>query len=1098
MADELETLEIDALRAELLKVREYYVIQVTQNDRNERRLKRLARRLKRANISLISSERRNRQIERQRELLLMQKNDIKDRKSLRIKPLLKVLKGYRLKRLRDFLGKWYHNVSEILDYEESRESYLKAVRNTVTQSIAKKFGVMFGGVVEESEEEESDENEDEIPNEYEEIYAQVHEDLVEHCAEAHITLVKQCSVRLLAKSLRSLSNISKKIGLEQLKICTIESIIEGRGPVNTYEYQGGNVKTSSNPENNTKSIRVTLGPNLRETVLGRKTTSDRSLVSRFYSKTGENLANKIGSSSLVQSFLTYMKEQKDYVIIEKQLRLKEILKNKYFKITARAWRRISEHGKTKHERNEQVGDEKHDPIVKGTEDRNRRFSQTGTNNPQRRGRSSLNSEQKAAIMQLYKEGEKKPDPAEISVKDIGKYLNSQGFKSGPVKNTKSLAVKLPPRASVQQEPAVKRRFDLQFTGSMSIKGKAKQELFEMDDIDDVGDDRLENRVYSSVVKKEIDAGARSSYVPEASSPQIAISKRPSSLCGSTSSSLESSSIRNSVLTIGGSKPPPPPPGSNGLSSASDNTMPLGSSIPPPPPGLHNQPPPPPSVRIPPPPGSNPPPPPPSSTRIPPPPPGSNITSPPPSSTQPPPPPNTRMPPPPPNSGAPSQTAPPPGSFAQAPPANTAPVVKPPQDMITKKLYWDVIPKYKLKTTLWNLGLNPSTHINFAELTSIFAEKKAEETTQTAKAAVKTQVYVTDMKKANNSGIVLSRFPYRSADIAHILNTMDEKKIKSDDLTKLVKLAPNEEELEKLKGFTGSYSDIMMSEQYLIDCWVKVPMFQIRLECFKFKIDFNSELPDVCDMITTISDALSAVRESLSFKNMIAVILSIGNYLNHGTNKGNAQGFSLNTLSQLDTVKGCDKQKTPLIFFILNTLSDRSQLNFITEFEACIKASRFEITDLDLKVAEFNKGFVLMEKARDQALEIHDIKELKIFCTQVDSFFMNSRDKFEELKQAVVDVKKLFEQTLELYGEDKTTKATEFFKKFSCFAGMCKKAHEEITVKKGKEEMMKIAMAKKLAAQKPEVKKEISAQVRRTIRMSVKSRIQGIGANLNKE
>ena len=47
--------------------------------------------------------------------------------------------------------------------------------------------------------------------------------------------------------------------------------------------------------------------------------------------------------------------------------------------------------------------------------------------------------------------------------------------------------------------------------------------------------------------------------------------------------------------------------------------------------------------------------------------------------------------------------------------------------------------------------------------------------------------------------------------------MDEKKIKSEDLTKLVKLAPTDEELEKLKNYSGNGEELMYSERFLLDC-----------------------------------------------------------------------------------------------------------------------------------------------------------------------------------------------------------------------------------------------------------------------------------------
>ena len=1143
-----KTSELKKLKKELQMVEDALLEQMALNTKFEKKVRRLNKKLYRSNKTLFKYQQKSRILEKHREIIKMHENDFSASKSSRVNRLILYFNKYRIHRLRDFFGKWYCKVEEILEYEESRQSYLRAVRNTMTKSIAKKFGAMFEGVAEDPEEDdqEFDDFQNEVPDEYEEIYTKVHEDLVEHCADAHTTLVKQCSIRLMMKSLKSITNLSKKIGLEQLKINTIQSIIEGKGPINTFEGQGSVIQSSSIPENNNKSIRVTLGPSLRDAIVGRKTISDKTLVSRFYSKTGENLASKIGSSSLVQSFLSYMKEQKDSIIIEKQLRIKDILKNKYFKCISRAWR-IFTNFKPKIIA-------KPIEIQKKSEDsRSRGYSQ-GVDS-QRRGRNSLNSEQKAALLQFAKEEDKKCElPSELTIKDIGKFLNSQGVKNLPAKDNKSLAVKLPPRAAAQHEVKKKINLVMQFIGHLNIEAQKKNIESGNDSFDDTGEGLLNQQIYPTTVKREgmsigalesiKDISQRSSVLPN---NLIDCNLLPSNFSSKTDIPISQTTLApiKNVPPPPENRarvPPPPPPCKNNTGVPLTPTE-SKAGVPPPPPQNNvgmpllttenkaRAPPPPPpqnntgmplqssdnKARVP------PPPPPQNKTGVPPPPPPQNNTGVPPQNkagVPPPPPPQNNtgappqnkagVPPPPPQQGKSNIPLPPnPGNTIPNPPVpnnvasstitapeNAIPQIKPPADVVTKKLFWDIIPKYKLKSTLWNAGITSNIPVNYEILTSIFAEKKVE-TVITDKPKAKVQVYITDMKKANNSGIVLSRFSYKSNDIINIINSMDEKKIKTEDLLKLIKLAPTDEEMEKLINYTGNGEEIMYSERFLLECWVRVPLFQIRLECFKFKIDFYSELPDVCEIISIISDALVSIRESESFKNIIALILSIGNYLNHGTNKGNAQGFSLNILSQLNTIRGCDQEKTPLIYFLLNSLTDRTQLNFITEFESCLKASRFEITDLDVKLSEFTKGFNLMEKAKNQASLKTEVKELKIFCSQVDSFIATSATKFNELKQAVADVKRLFEQTLELYGEDKTIKATEFFKKFSSFADMCKKAHEETSIKKGKEEMKRIAIEKKLSSQKSEVKKEITSAIRRTIRMSVKNRIQGIGKSLNK-
>ena len=70
--------------------------------------------------------------------------------------------------------------------------------------------------------------------------------------------------------------------------------------------------------------------------------------------------------------------------------------------------------------------------------------------------------------------------------------------------------------------------------------------------------------------------------------------------------------------------------------------------------------------------------------------------------------------------------------------------------------------------------------------------------------------------------------------------------------------------------------------------------------------------------------------------MLNLILKIGNYLNAGSNKGNAQGILINTLGLLENVKG--KEKMNLLDFLIlnlkkvepNALNFPKTINSVTE------------------------------------------------------------------------------------------------------------------------------------------------------------------------
>ena len=65
--------------------------------------------------------------------------------------------------------------------------------------------------------------------------------------------------------------------------------------------------------------------------------------------------------------------------------------------------------------------------------------------------------------------------------------------------------------------------------------------------------------------------------------------------------------------------------------------------------------------------------------------------------------------------------------------------------------------------------------------------------------------------------------------------------------------------------------------------------------------------------------IDQVRSSSKFKNILEVILVIGNTLNQGTNKGEMQSFSMKSLAQLMSTKASD-DKTTLMHYLAKVCS----------------------------------------------------------------------------------------------------------------------------------------------------------------------------------
>lgn len=64
-------------------------------------------------------------------------------------------------------------------------------------------------------------------------------------------------------------------------------------------------------------------------------------------------------------------------------------------------------------------------------------------------------------------------------------------------------------------------------------------------------------------------------------------------------------------------------------------------------------------------------------------------------------------------------------------------------------------------------------------------------------------------------------------------------------------------------------------------------------------------------LQAVEHALDDLEKSDTFKQLLRIILAVGNYLNAGTKKGQAFGFKLGSLRMLDSTKTSDNSKTLL-------------------------------------------------------------------------------------------------------------------------------------------------------------------------------------------
>merc|ERR550534_3376821 len=286
---------------------------------------------------------------------------------------------------------------------------------------------------------------------------------------------------------------------------------------------------------------------------------------------------------------------------------------------------------------------------------------------------------------------------------------------------------------------------------------------------------------------------------------------------------------------------------------------------------------------------------------------------------PPPPPMGGPPPPPPPMGGPPPP-PPPGGGPPPPPGLAPGPPKPPQDIKLPQLETPK-PKNKMKTLAWSklpvnkiFGKNniwtkvaktfekdKKSIIDFNDMEQHFClvapkppeptEKKGDSNNNQNNKTKKENseiVNLLDGKRSLNINIFLRQFRSSNEDIIEMVVSGDFSDFEPEKLKGLMKILPEQDEIEMLKSWEGDTKKLGNAEKFILQL-ISVKNYRLRVECMLLKAEFEANMsflePSIEAMLTAGEELMSNPR----LQNLLYMVLVAGNFLNSGGYAGNAAG-----------------------------------------------------------------------------------------------------------------------------------------------------------------------------------------------------------------
>ena len=353
---------------------------------------------------------------------------------------------------------------------------------------------------------------------------------------------------------------------------------------------------------------------------------------------------------------------------------------------------------------------------------------------------------------------------------------------------------------------------------------------------------------------------------------------------------------------------------------------------------------------------------------------------------------------------------------EAPPFIKAPVVPQP----TK-------PKLKLKVKLKNIQwakilLLPKSHpqrqdlvwdsikvpeIDIDEIVSLFSDKNKEQTSELEKNQnIITKTFL-NPKRAKEVGVSGAKLPSIDV-ISKALITMDNNILSEHNIDALLLIAITKEELEEYKNMIKDEGILEKNARFLIEL-NEVPNYKEKLKIWSTILKYDFMLPKLQESFNFMILACKELKENKHFKSMLSIILSLGNIMNAGTEKGQADGFSLDLLPKLAGIK--DNSGNSLLNFVASKTNqeDPTFEGFKNKFLYLKKASGYSLKETKKKLEEIKNMVINIEN------ELKNLNTRDEFYTIANNSLLSAQKKVDELKNKYEENTKIYHETVKFFG-----------------------------------------------------------------------------------
>ena len=353
----------------------------------------------------------------------------------------------------------------------------------------------------------------------------------------------------------------------------------------------------------------------------------------------------------------------------------------------------------------------------------------------------------------------------------------------------------------------------------------------------------------------------------------------------------------------------------------------------------------------------------------------------------------------------------------------------------KSLFWEIIQPRDLKDTLWDTLDDTKIKLNLDKFEEKFSQVKKEPKKEPEKKAVakKEKKTFLEADRTRMMNIVLNKIKIDALDISDAIEQYNTNTLTQDICDLLLPIMPTEAEIKEVATFNGDVlQDLAICDQFVLII-SGIIGYKERIKSILFKYNYLEDYLIITKEINRVFKVFKFLKEDENLKKLLEIMLALGNYMNGGSSRGGAFGYTLKSLTKFSDTKSNGYTFIDYtVKFIYEQVKDGAKI-----FEVLKKLKKFD----KMQYQSIVEGVKQME---NRWKDVQALKKLVVSRKQelmaedkseafLNDFYNDAEEKIKEIKDKLEKIDKDYEDVVKYFGENSEkfplTQLVDTFRKF---------------------------------------------------------------------